>query len=111
MIETRDGVENADAIMAVDGVDGAFIGPYDISGSYGVTGDTGAPVVREACATVVAACERAKKSAGLHVVSVDESSIRQAIDDGFTFVALGIDTIFLRAASDEAMRVARSLQD
>ena len=110
MIETRRGVENAGAILAVDGVDGVFIGPYDISGSYGVTGDMQAPVVREACATVVTACQEAGKAAGLHVVSPDQAAIQLAIDDGFTFIALGVDTVFLRTASDEALRIARELQ-
>ena len=110
MIETKSGVENADAILEVEGVDGVFIGPYDISGSYGVTGDMEAPVVREACAMVVAACRAAGKSAGLHVVSPDKARIQQAISDGFTFIALGVDTVFLRNASDEALRIAREVQ-
>jgi 2-keto-3-deoxy-L-rhamnonate aldolase RhmA len=40
MIESKKAVENIDAILAVEGVDGVFIGPYDMSGSYGITGKT-----------------------------------------------------------------------
>jgi len=107
MIESKEGVENIDAILAVDGVDGVFIGPYDMSGSYGIPGQTGDPIVRNACREVVRACDRAGKSAGLHVVDPTPEAVRGALDDGFTLICLGVDTVFLnqgaRAARDVAM--------
>ena len=105
MIESRQGVENIDAILAVDGVDGVFIGPYDMSGSYGIPGQTQDPIVLDACRQVVQACERAQKSAGLHIVLPTAESIRQAIGDGFTLICLGVDTVFI----DQAARAARAL--
>ena len=95
MIESKQAVENIDEILDVDGVDGVFIGPYDMSGSYGVTGQTDHPLVQSACARVAAACDRHGKSAGLHVVRPDEAAIKRAKNDGFTFIALGVDTVFL----------------
>ena len=103
MIESKQGVENIDAILAVDGVDGVFIGPYDMSGSYGIPGKTSDPVVREACRSVVDACARAGKSAGLHVVIPTPEAIRTALKDGFTFICLGVDGLFM----DHAARAAR----
>lgn len=41
MIESREAVENINGILAVDGVDGILIGPYDMSGSYGIPGQVG----------------------------------------------------------------------
>ena len=104
MIESKQAVENIDEILAVDGVDGIFIGPYDMSGSYGVTGQTAHPLIQSACAKVVDACDRHGKSAGLHVVRLDEASIKKAKNDGFTFIALGVDTVFL----DQEARMALS---
>ena len=108
MIESRQGVENIDAILAVDGVDGVFIGPYDMSGSYGIPGQTDAPIVRNACRQVVRACERAQKAAGLHIVDPSPEAIRQAIGDGFTLICLGVDTVFVDQGARAALKLAHS---
>ena len=107
MIETKTGVENVDAILAVDGVDGVFVGPYDMSGSYGVLGETRGKIVRDACAKVCAAAAAAGKSAGLHVVTPDPDAIQQAISEGFTFIALGMDTVFLDEGARAALAAAK----
>jgi 2-keto-3-deoxy-L-rhamnonate aldolase RhmA len=106
MIESKQGVENIDAILAVEGVDGVFIGPYDLSGSYGIVGQTQDPIVRNACREVVRACERAGKSAGLHVVDPTPDTVQGALDDGFTLICLGVDTVFLNQGARAAREVA-----
>ncbi len=106
MIESRQGVENIDAILAVPGVDGIFLGPYDLSGSYGVPGDVDGPHVEAAGRRVMDACRHAGKSAGLHVVKPNERNIGHAIDMGFTFLALGMDTVFLDQAARQAFQLA-----
>jgi 4-hydroxy-2-oxoheptanedioate aldolase len=53
MVETREGVENIDAIAGTDGVDIIAIGPGDLSASLGFQGDRNAPAVREAVEHVV----------------------------------------------------------
>ena len=103
MIETRQAVDNVEAIMAVEGVDAAFIGPYDMSGSYGCPGQTDHPMILDACAKVVTVCQRAGKTAGLHVVIPTQQAISRAIDDGFTMIAIGADIIYLRQACREAL--------
>jgi 2-keto-3-deoxy-L-rhamnonate aldolase RhmA len=103
MIESRSAVENIDAILEVDGVDGVLVGPYDMSGSYGVIGQTSHPLVKNACRHVASACHAHGKSAGLHIVVPDEDRVRAALDDGFTFLALGMDTVFLTAGATQAL--------
>ncbi len=103
MIESCEGVENIDAILAVDGVDGVFIGPYDLSGSCGVPGQTGHALVKAGCRRVLEACRNAGKAAGMHVVIPTEAAIAQALADGFTFLALGVDTVFLNAGARDAL--------
>ncbi len=104
MIESKAAVENIDAILAVPGVDAVFIGPYDLSGSYGIPGQTDAPQIKQACARVVAACAAAGKAAGLHLVHATPEAIRQTLQSGFTLICLGADIIFLR---ETATRLAR----
>ena len=107
MIESCQGVENIDAILAVEGVDGVFIGPYDLSGSCGVPGQTAHEQVRAGCRHVLEACRTAGKAAGMHVVIPSKPSIEQALADGFTFLALGVDTVFLGAGARDALACAR----
>jgi 2-keto-3-deoxy-L-rhamnonate aldolase RhmA len=107
MIESRQAVESIDAILAVDGVDGVFIGPYDMSGSYGLPGKTADPLIRAACSRVAAACRNAGKAAGIHVVLPTPEAIEQTLAEGFTFVAIGVDTVFLRNAAAQALETAR----
>ncbi len=102
MIESKQAVENIDEILEVEGVDGVFIGPYDMSGSYGITGRTSHPIIRDACKAVAEACKRHNKSAGLHIVIPTDESIKRAVEDEFTFIALGIDGVFI----DRSARIA-----
>ena len=106
-IEHRDGIANLDRILEVEGVDGAFIGPYDLSGSYGKTGEFDCPEMVAALVEFRAACARHQKAAGMHIVHPDGDNIRQAIADGYTMIALGIDAVFLAAGATEALRAAR----
>ena len=99
MIESESAVECIDEILAVDGLDGVFIGPYDLSGSLGVTGKTDHPKVLEALDRVCAACARAGKAAGQHIVRPDAETVQRALSTGYTFLALGVDTVFLSEGS------------
>jgi len=65
-IETRAGVERADEIAAVPGVDVALIGPADLSVSLGVPGEIEHPLMEEAIGHVLAAAQRAGAAAGIH---------------------------------------------
>lgn len=108
MIESKQGVENIDGILAVPGVDGVFIGPYDMSGSYGMPGQTQDPTIKTACSRVASACKRAGKAAGIHVVLPRGIAIQEAVAEGFTFIAVGVDTVFLAEAAKSALSSARN---
>ncbi|MBN2558270.1 MAG: hypothetical protein JXB33_05915 [Clostridia bacterium] len=103
MIESAEAVRNIDEILGVEGVDGIFIGPYDLSGSYGITGQTSHPVISGAIDEVAKACKRHGKAAGIHIVEVNEAAVRNAIDKGFAFIALATDTVFLRMGAEKTL--------
>jgi 2-dehydro-3-deoxyglucarate aldolase len=95
MIETKEAVEDIDAILSVSGVDGVLIGPYDLSGSYGIPGQSDALIVQHAMDKVLASCKVNRKAAGLHVVLPEKGSVERAIERGFSFIAAGMDNVFL----------------
>lgn len=108
-IEHKDGIENIDSILQVQDLDGVFIGPLDLSGSYGKTGQLDCPEMREARQRYLESCKKHKKCAGIHIVHPDEHSIRNAIDQGYKMIALGVDGVFLEMASSSALKASKSI--
>lgn len=92
-VETASAMENLDAILEVDGVDGVFIGPSDLSASMGYIGDAGNPVVVETINTGLNKIRNAGKHAGL--LCLDPSLAENYIEQGASFVGVGVDTMIL----------------
>lgn len=100
-IETRDAVHNVDAILGVPGVDVAFIGPVDLSTSYGYAGDFSQPEVQAAIAKVEAAAMRHKVATG--IISANWDQAKSLYDRGFQMVTLCSDvTLVWRGALEMA---------
>ncbi len=94
-IESVEGVKNIDSIIAVPDVDGAMIGPYDLSGSLGIPGQLEHPDVIEASRKVIKACVRAEKACGTQIIEPDQNRINKALEEGFSFVVLASDIFVL----------------
>ncbi len=92
-IETKEALDNLEAIAAVTGVDILFVGPQDLTLSLGLLDDRKNPRVREAMRSVVAACDRHGKIPGTLVIDPEEKRI--AVDLGFRFISLASDVRFL----------------
>lgn len=71
-IETQQGVENVDAIAAVEGVDAIWIGQFDLTTSMGFPGNFQHPLFLSAVEKVLAACQKHGKTATLAVMDPDE---------------------------------------
>ena len=99
MIETIQAVEQAEAILAVDGVVGCFIGPNDLALSMGLTPEDMGPGSEHEAAMlhVLAAAKKTGKAAGKHCFSAAEVTLR--IGQGFQFLALASDSAFLTKAA------------
>jgi len=93
-IETRKAVENIEAIVSVEGVNATFIGPSDLSASYGVRGEFWHPKVLEAMERVVKACDSAGIAPGI-AFARDLDHHRELIESGFRFIGVGGDASFL----------------
>lgn len=95
MLEHIDAVKNADAILSTPGLDAALIGPYDLSASMGMPGALEQPDVLAAQQAILDACNNLGVPAGIHVVSVSTEELQRRIEQGFRFIACGLDTEFI----------------
>lgn len=91
--ETVTAMENLAAIATVDGVDGVFIGPSDLSASMGYLGDASHKTVINAVSKGIHKIRAASKFAGL--LCLDETLVAHFIECGANFVGVGVDTLLL----------------
>lgn len=94
--ETAGCLEHIEEIAAMEGVDGIFVGPLDLSIALGVPGQKDAPVMKEALKRVVATCKRNQKP--VFMFCGDAAAAKIWLGAGFDSIALGLDTaIYIRA--------------
>jgi 4-hydroxy-2-oxoheptanedioate aldolase len=94
-VESRQALDNLDSICAVDGVDGVFIGPADLSASLGHRGNPGHPEVQATIEDAIGRIVASGKAAGTLVS--DNKLARRYLELGCTFVAVGLDVRILAA--------------
>jgi 4-hydroxy-2-oxoheptanedioate aldolase len=96
-VETRAAVGQIEAIAAVDGVDGIFIGPSDLAADLGHLANAKHPEVQAAIASACGRIRTAGKAAG--ILTGDPDGAAHYFEQGFTFVAVGSDVGLLGQAS------------
>jgi 4-hydroxy-2-oxoheptanedioate aldolase len=108
MIETPAGVEHADEVCAVDGIDGVHIGPADLAIGLGLSPASAATSAlhTDAVETVRRACVRAGRYAGIHTSGGAEAATRFAA--GFHLCSLPTDAVLLRRALRHELDLARA---
>jgi 4-hydroxy-2-oxoheptanedioate aldolase len=96
-VETAGTLPQIEAIAAVDGVDGIFIGPADLAASMGYPGQPGHPEVKAAVLDAIARIRATGKPAG--ILSLDPGLLAEAFAAGTLFTAVDIDmSILIRGA-------------
>jgi len=105
-VETRAALDQLEAIAGVDGVDGVFIGPADLSASLGHLGNPQHPETQAAIEDAARRLSRLGKAAG--ILTVVEADARRYIEWGYTFVAVGVDTTLLVKSADALARAFKT---
>ena len=95
--ETATALKNLEAICAVDGVDGVFIGPADLAASMGHRGNPAHPEVQAAIEGAIRTIVASGKAAG--TLTGDATLARRYLSLGARFVAVGIDVTLLAQAT------------
>jgi len=105
-IEHIKGVTNLEEILAVDGIDGFIVGPYDLSGSLNIPGEFDHPEMVLALDRIKDISRRVKKPSGFHVVQPDVDMLLKKIDEGYRFIAFSLDILLLgRACRDSIEKI------
>lgn len=99
-VETAEALEQIEAIADIEGVDGIFIGPADLSASLGYPGQARHPVVDKAIDDAIRRIRACGKAPG--ILMVDAQRARECLDLGAQFVAVALDTVLLRDGLDAA---------
>jgi 4-hydroxy-2-oxoheptanedioate aldolase len=95
--ESRAAIDNLEAIAAIDGVDGIFIGPADLSAAMGHVGELAHPEVQATIDQAIGRIVKTGKAAG--ILTADEALARKYLSLGATFVAVGLDNNLLARAT------------
>lgn len=92
-VENRAGIDALDEILQVEGIDGVFIGPADLSTDMGHQGNSAHPEVRAAIADAITRIKTAGIAPG--ILGVSEEATQAYLDMGAQFLAVGIDVLVL----------------
>ena len=94
--ETKEALDNIEEIVQIEGIDGIFIGPFDLSICMGIPGRFDAPEFKAAVDRILRACKQAGKLCMTFTGTPEEA--KMYIDKGFDAVANSIDTIVFAQA-------------
>ena len=104
-IEHVEAARNIDSILDVPGVDGVFVGPFDLSGSMGKPGRINDPEVQQAIQTIIRACE--KRAIARCIYAHTPAHARTYMEQGYRVIGLCTDYILLARAAAAALKEVR----
>jgi 2-keto-3-deoxy-L-rhamnonate aldolase RhmA len=98
--ETKKSIDNIESLVSVKGVDAVFIGPFDLSKTLGIAGQTKHPLMVECFDRVIAACNKHGVAPGVHLMDV--SHAKEWIQKGMRFVGVKSDARYLMESMSAA---------
>jgi 2-keto-3-deoxy-L-rhamnonate aldolase RhmA len=105
LIETKTGIDNADAILAVPGVDVGWLGHFDLSNTMGITGQFDHPEFNRAVDQLLAACKKHDKIPGFLAGSIPMAEAW--LKRGIRCLCYGTDVMVFQDALATALRTLR----
>ena len=99
MLESPEGIANADAIARIPGVDALLIGSNDLCTELGIPGQVRHPKLREAYEIVARACSTHGKALGVGGIRQDMELVKELLALGARFIVAGTDVSYLASAA------------
>lgn len=103
--ETMGCLDNLEQIVALPGIDGIFVGPYDLSTAMGIPGQFYRSEFKEALRHIRGVCAAAGKPSIIFAAS--EAAVREGFEMGYDSVSYSIDSLVLVNAYKEALKRLR----
>lgn len=103
------GFEHVEEIAAVDGLDGLFVGPADLSAALDMFGETDSADFLEAVDRVLEAGHAVDKPVA--TLAFEEAEIERWVDCGFDFVLAGVDIDYIQAGATQAITMFEDALD
>ena len=94
-IEHVQAVNNIDTILSIEGIDGFIVGQYDLSASLGIPGQFDHPDMKDAMERIKNVIVKGIKPSGFHVVEPDADAAFLRLQEGYSFLAFGVDFLFI----------------
>lgn len=104
-IEHVEAAQNIDAILDVPGIDGVFVGPFDLSGSMDKPGKINDPEVQQAIRDIIRACE--KRDIARCIYAHTPAHAKTYLEQGYQVIGLCTDYITLARAAVAALKEVR----
>ena len=101
MIEHIDALKNLDEIFSNKRIDAVFVGPYDLSGSMDIPGQFDNMKFKQALNLIRSKAQKHGVTMGIHDIYPTVEKIQKYINDGYRFIACGIDTLYVREMSEK----------
>ena len=101
-VETQEGLDNLEEMLAVPGIDVMWIGPMDLSQVLGVTGDSKHPKVLAAMDDIIERCKKAGVAVG--TIAPNAKEAQELIDKGVQFISLSSDQAMIAYAGKQFMK-------
>jgi 4-hydroxy-2-oxoheptanedioate aldolase len=105
MVESSTALDDLEAVLAVEGIDGIYVGPGDLSLSLGLTGDDRRAELRDVLSSIVARARAAGVPVGVHAYTGADAAGYAA--EGATIVTVAADAVALGEAVTHHLGVAR----
>jgi 4-hydroxy-2-oxoheptanedioate aldolase len=105
MVESPKAVADLEATLAIEGVDGIYVGPRDLSYALGCALDPHDPVLRKELERIWAACAAAGKPAGVH--ASDGTTARLYRENGCQLITVAVDAVSVSRGAARELATAR----
>jgi 2-dehydro-3-deoxyglucarate aldolase/4-hydroxy-2-oxoheptanedioate aldolase len=106
LVETATGIDNVEAIAAVDGIDVVWLGHYDLTNFLGIPGEFDNPKFHSAVDRLVKACRTHGKTPGF--LAGNEQWARDFRARGFRMIAYGVDTLLMQTALAQGIKLLQA---
>lgn len=107
-IEHYKAIDDLEKILNVEGIDGTFIGPFDLSGSLGKPGKWNDEDVKKYLKKYDEITSKSNKLKGFHVIEPSHKIVKEKIKLGYNFIAFSLDTLFLGTIANSELKKLKS---